>query len=174
MELIQADVDAPLRETAGKNRHPRIDSFNRRTGVVLGSPYCAAGAWCAIDDACKALGLKNPVKPTASSQAFRRETFVPLKYLRPATELAKKGYGVVFQNPLDKERGHYATVSEDQKASPYFKTVEYNTDAVTGDRDGDGAYAMVRTNHSRTKENSGKILVCFVDVPQWIVDYNLE
>lgn len=174
LEIIQKDVDAPLRETEGKNRSGRIDEFNNRTGAVLGSPYCASGGWCAIDDACKALGLKNPVPPTASSQAFRKINFVPLKYIREAMALAKKGDVGVLQSPKDHTHGHYVTVSEDQTKElfPRFKTLEYNTDAATGSRDGDGAYAMTRSIMSRSKENSGKLFICFADIPQWIVDHN--
>lgn len=172
--LIQADVDAPLRESHGKNRSPRIDQFNLRAGAPLGSPYCASGAWCAIDDACKALGLKNPVKPTASSQAFRSLKIVPLRYVKPPGAMGLKGDLGVFQVPKDQWHGHLVTVSEDQASGVYpaFKTLEYNTDAVSGDRDGDGAYAMTRSCISRTKENSGKIFVCFTDVPSWIADFN--
>ena len=69
VKLIQRDVDDKIREDKGKNRSLRIDGFNARVGVPMGSPYCASGAWSAIDDACRALGLKNPVQPTASSQS---------------------------------------------------------------------------------------------------------
>lgn len=176
IELIQADIDAPLRETDGKNRSPRIDLFNSRVGAALGSPYCAAGGWCAVDDACKALGLKNPIKPTAWSQALSKTNFTPLKYLKPAgiASLGARGDVGIFQCPSDPDHGHYVTVSEDQTKNgyPLFKTLEYNTDAHTGSRDGDGAYAMTRSCISRTKENSGKIFVCFVDVPLWLVEHN--
>ncbi len=172
VSIIQSDVDAPLRETDGKNRSPRIDDFNRRAHAYPGDPYCASGGWVAIDDACRALGLINPVPPTSSSQAFRKTAFVPLKYIRAAGSLAKKGDAGILQTVTDPNKGHYVTVSEDQVSFPRFKTVEYNTDAVSGDRDGDGAYAMVRSMMSRTKENAGKIFVCFVDIPQWILDKN--
>jgi len=168
---IQKDIDAGLRETHGKNRSPRIDSFNKRAKSYLGAPYCASGGWCAIDDACKELGLNNPVPPTASSQAFRRASFVPAKYMRPEGSLGKKGDVGVLQQVENPDQGHYVTVSEDQVKHPLFKAVEYNTDG-SGSRDGDGAYAMVRSTVDRSKSNSGKIFVCFTDVPQWILDAN--
>jgi len=174
ISLIRADVDLPLRETHGKNRSPRIDQFNIRTGAPLGSPYCASGIWAAIDDACEALGLKNPVPKTASSQAFRSLKIVPLRYIKPPGAMGLKGDLGVFQVPKDQWHGHLVALSDDQtdKGYPFFLTVEYNTDAISGDRDGDGAYAMTRSCISRTKENSGKIFVCFTDIPQWISDHN--
>lgn len=173
VSIIQRDVDAELRETAGHNRSPRIDSFNLRTGVPLGSPYCASGAWCAIDDACKILGLKNPVPKTASSQAFRRREFVPQRYIRPDGEFGRMGDAAVFQNVGDSSRGHYATLKKDQVQYPYFDTVEYNTNG-SGWRDGDGAYEQRRSHIDRSSENAGKIFVCFTDIPQWIFDSNIQ
>jgi len=169
--IIQADIDANLRETHGKNRSPRIDSFNKRAHAYPGDPYCASGGWCAIDDACKELGLKNPVAPTASSQAFRKTSFVPAKYIRPEGSKGKIGDVGVLQQVSDPGKGHYVTLREDQVSQPLFKTVEYNTDG-SGSRDGDGAYAMTRSTVDRSAENSGKIFVCFTDIPQWIADHN--
>lgn len=173
MTLVQHDVDAELRETHGKNSSPRIDSFNKRAGAALKSPYCASGLWCAMDDACKALGLLNPAKPTASSQAFRKSSYIPSKYIREEGSLGKIGDFGVLQVVGDSSHGHLIALTKDQVAHPYFDTAEYNTDAVTGDRDGDGAYNMRRSTVDRSRENSYKIFVCFADVAQWIFDYNL-
>lgn len=169
VEIIQKDVSDGLRETHGKNRSPRIDFFNKRVGVPLGSPYCASAGWSAIEDACQALGLKNPVMPTGSSQAFRRENFVPKQYLRPAGSLGRKGDVGVFQSSTTSYLGHYTVLSEDQVEQPYFNTLEYNTDG-SGSRDGDGAYAMTRSTEG---VYGNKFFVCFTDVPQWILDSNL-
>lgn len=170
--LIQKDIDTKLRETNGKNRSPRIDMFNKRAGAPKGTPYCASGAWCAIDDACKELGLKNPLKPTAASQAFRKPTYIPKKYIRSEGELGRKGDVGVLQVPNDSSRGHHTTLSEDQKKFPFYDSVEYNTDAKSGDRDGDGAYAMTRSTIDKASINAGKLFICFTDVPQYIFDYN--
>ena len=168
VELIQKDVLSKLRETEGKNRSPRIDFFNWRVGAALGSPYCASGAWSAIQDACDALGLKNPVPATAWSQAFRISTFTPKRYIRAVSALGQKGDVGVYKVDGDDDRGHLVTVSEDQKSHPYFSTLEYNTDG-SGSRDGDGCYGMVR---STIGETSDKFFMCFTDVPQWILDRN--
>lgn len=162
LSVIQKDVDNRLRETDGKNRSPRIDSFNRRVGAPLGTPYCAAGGWCAIDDACKLLGLKNPVPKTAASQAMF--TNVPVKYRKQIG--ARPGDGAIFTNRNDSSHGHYTTVSGAQVGIK-FPTLEYNTDG-SGGRDGDGAYAKTRT----TAGDPSKKFRGFVDIPQWILDHN--
>lgn len=171
--VIWIDINSKLREIPGKkNRSPRIDSFNRRALSYMGAPYCASGGWCAIDDACSKLGLVNPVPPTASSQAFRKASFVPAKYIRADGELGKKGDVAVLQSVGNPGQGHYTTLGADQKEQHLtFPTLEYNTDG-SGSRDGDGAYAMTRSIVDRSKANSGKIFVCFTDIPQWILDHN--
>jgi len=168
IKLIQRDIDDKIRENNGKNRSLRIDGFNARVGAPMGSPYCASAAWSAIDDACRALGLKNPAQPTASSQSFRRTVFVPQKYMRYGKELAKKGDVGVFQVIGDSVRGHLVTVLEDQTEFSTFKTLEYNTDG-SGSRDGDGAYQMSRKTEGQT---GNKLFICFTDIPQWIADAN--
>lgn len=167
--IIQKDVTAKLRETHGKNRSPRIDSFNQRTGVPMGSPYCASGAWCAVDDACKHLGLTNPIPPTASSQAFRRPSFVPAKYIRSEGSLGKMGDFGVLQVPGDSSHGHLTVLRYNQPFAPNFPTIEYNTN-IAGSRDGDGCYTMFRSTKDLSPVNSGKLFICFTDIPQWVLD----
>lgn len=177
VEIINRDIAAKLRETHGKNRSPRIDSFNKRAGVPMGSPYCASAGTCAIADAVAELSevlgvkLKNPVRITAASQDLRRTSFVPAKYIRKEGSLGKKGDVGVLQTISDSSRGHYVTLSKDQESQPTFDTVEYNTDSG-GSRDGDGAYARVRSTVDGSRANAGKLFICFTDVPQWVVDVN--
>lgn len=168
---IAVDIRNGIRETGGKNRSPRIDEINLRGGGKLGDPYCATGGWCAIDDGCKILGLKNPVPRTASSQNFRRKSFVPEKYIRPAGELGQIGDVGTLQVPTDPDRGHHTVLTEDQLKQPLFDTAEYNTDG-SGSRDGDGAYFMVRSTIDKSRENGGKLFASFADIPQWILDFN--
>lgn len=171
--VIEKDINDLLRETDGKNRSKRIDSFNTRAHTYLGAPYCASGGWCAWDDACKKLGLHNPLKPTASSQDFRRTTYIPAKYIRQMDELGKRGDTATLQVVGDSSHGHHTTVSANQmNGTRFFDTFEYNTNGL-GSRDGDGAYRQRRSTVDRSKENNGKIFVCFTDVPSYILEYNL-
>lgn len=172
LKFIKVDIDAGLRESGGKNRGPKIDKANLRAHSYLGAPYCASMAWCAYDDACKELGLKNPIPPTASSQAFTNTEFVPAKYIRKPGMLGRKGDVGTLRSPTDSDRGHHTTLCEDQEREPLFKTYEYNTDG-SGSRDGDGAYAMTRTTVDFHPRNAGKKFMTFADIPQWIYDANL-
>lgn len=173
LQVIGKDIDAGLRETKGKNRSPRIDEINKRAHTALGSPYCAAGYWCAVDDACKILGLKNPAPPTASSQAFRKDSYVPKKFIRPEGALGQIGDAGVLQVRGDSSHGHLVAVAENQTEAmkPKFKTGEYNTDG-SGSRDGDGAYWMTRSTQDGSFTNSGKLFICFTDVPGWVLEAN--
>jgi hypothetical protein len=171
ISIVEHDIKAQLRETNGKNRSPKIDNFNRRSGTYLGAPYCASGLWCAVDDACKALGIMNPVPPTAWSQSYAKTYFVPGKYIRKDGDFGKKGDFGVLQVVGDPGSGHLVCLASDQASQPNFFTVEYNTNPA-GSRDGDGAYYMVRSTVDRSTANSGKIFVCFTDVSQWILDFN--
>lgn len=163
---IKRLIDKPIRETNGKNRSPDIDSWNKRTFVPMGSPYCASSIWCEWEDACKELGLKFPMKATASSQAFATQP--PAKYVRKAGEAGKRGDAGVLQNIADPGYGHMTVLREDQiTGSEYFQTYEFNTDGE-GSRDGDGGYPKTRS----IKGDSQKRFRCFVDIPQWILDTN--
>jgi hypothetical protein len=162
-------VAKPVRETNGKNRSPDIDSWNMRVGAAMGAPYCASSIWCEWDDVCKSLGLKFPMKPTASSQAFVWN--VPWRYVRKPGELGKAGDAGVLQQVTDSARGHLTILRENQLAQPYFVTYEFNTNRA-GSRDGDGGYAMRRSTGDRSLDNAGKLFRAFVDIPQWIIDFN--
>ena len=172
LNVIENDIKNKLRETNGKNRSNRIDTLNKRAGTYLGAPYCASGGWCAIDDACKELHLKNPLKPTASSQAFRKTSYIPAEYIRANGELGKRGDTATLQVVGDSSHGHHVTVEKDQQAGSFlFDTAEYNTNGL-GSRDGDGAYFQKRSTVDRSRENAGKIFVCFTDVSQYVLDHN--
>lgn len=62
--IIEARKHIGVRETA-RNSGPEIDQWLRRVKRPPGLPWCAAFAWCMLDDACRALGLPNPMEPTA-------------------------------------------------------------------------------------------------------------
>lgn len=150
------------KETRGKNRSPIIDLLCKRGGVDLGSPYCLLGATACLDDACKELGLKNPVGVKAGTQSFFSKT--PKAYQRNS---AKQGMIGIFQNRSDRAHGHAVICTEDEDSDFEFSTIEYNTDP-SGGRDGDGVYKRVR----HAKGDSRLCLRGFVDVIQWVCDAN--
>jgi lysozyme len=163
-------IDQPVRESNGANRSVTIDSWNKRTGVPMGTPYCASSIWCEWKDVCDSLGLKFPMRPTASSQAF--VSAVPSKYVRKEGDLGRRGDAGVLQMSSDKSRGHMTILREDQASgSKDFKTYEFNTNSA-GSRDGDGGYAKTRNTVDRSSANAGKLFRAFTDIPQWIIDSN--
>lgn len=153
------------RETAGPNRSPFIDEINRRAGAALGSPYCLAGATCALDDACKALGLKNPVGIHAGTQNWYDS--VPEEY-KSEKGYARLGDIGIFQDRGDRAHGHAFFVAEDEEASSLlFGTIEFNTNHQ-GSRDGDGVWPQERSRAG----SPSLALRGFVDVCQWVLVEN--
>lgn len=159
----KADIDSKLRETNGKNRSPKIDTFNRRVGTYMGAPYCASSLWCNFKDVCIELGLNFPMPATASSQALRYNA--PEKYRKSSK--GKRGDLAIYQQKKNASHGHAMILCKDQEGIK-FETYEYNTDA-DGSRDGDGAYhKKTRTTEGNSTMNFTK----FIDLAQWIVDVN--
>lgn len=150
------------REVAGSNRSVIIDSFCKRGGVDLGSSYCLLGATCVLDDACKELGLKNPVGVKAGTQKWF--TAVPTAYKRGT---GRTGFIGIFQDRKDQVHGHAVIVAADEDRDFDFNTVEFNTNPG-GAANGDGVYARVRNAHG----SSVLSLRGFVDVVQWVCDAN--
>lgn len=167
IKIVQEDVDTKLSETHGPNRSPRIDSFNDRTGVLLGSSYCMSGLWCAIDDACKKMGLTNPVPPTAWSLGFFRTA--PRNYKKPFINTGKypqisPGSVCVWGRRGDPNHGHVGLLKRYLVgARNSLNTLEYNTNKA-GSPEGEGAHEKWRDIFSE----GSLILLGFVDVPTWI------
>lgn len=151
------------KETHGKNRSPMIDADNKKAGVPLGSPYCLTSLMCRLDEACKEMGLKNPIGIQASTQMFFNS--VKNKYL---VTTGKKGTIAIFQSRSNSSRGHAAAVREDMvKGTNHFETIEFNTDGQ-GSRDGDGVWPKTRSTYgNQTMRFRG-----WVDVCAWVIDSN--
>ena len=62
--IIEAHKWTGVKEV-GHNSGPHIDEWLRRVHCAPGAPWCAAFAWSMLEDACEALGLTNPLLPTA-------------------------------------------------------------------------------------------------------------
>lgn len=118
----------------GNNRSKDIDSWNRFTGVPLGSPYCASF----ISYVNHLVGLDAPVSAWAPDQVRRKN--VPFSSVREGDV-----FGIYFQS---KKRIAHVGFVERIRGS-FLVTVEANTspDAVAGsnaDRDGQGVYSRRR------------------------------
>jgi len=150
------------RENRGPNRSVVIDAINLRAHSSLGAPYCLAGATCVLDDACKELGLKNPVGTHAGTQSWWAS--VPAMYRRGS---GRVGFIGIYQHRADHAHGHAVVVASDEDSDMNFQTIEFNTNP-DGDRNGDGVYARERSAHGDAR----LVLKGFVDVVQWICDAN--
>lgn len=137
-----------LREGPIKNRAPWIDalirlvdrSFLPGSERVPGPPYCAIGVSAMF------LLCGEPSIRTASSQAIRRQ-FAKKGLLSSNPDDLLQWEGALFGwTNADRARGHVGLVLgrlTDKGRVVGIRTMEFNTD-LGGDRDGDGAYKLVR------------------------------
>jgi hypothetical protein len=117
-----------------RNSGPEIDEWLRRVRQPPGAPWCAAFAWCMLDDAIKALGLTNPLRGTASvhtliQRAHQHHAWWP-----------EPGPGYIFGIDHGAGKGHCGIVLEVLGDS--IATIEGNTGRA-GERE--GKYVLVRS-----------------------------
>lgn len=142
--VLEAEKSVGLREV-GKNGGPEVTEWLRRVSAGPGNPYCCAFAWCKLDDACHALGIANPLKPTASVHRL----FDRAKLLGAWTPTP--GPGFIFGishgvNAAGSRIGHCGIVVEIQDR---LLTIEANTDP-SGSREGDGVWLRYRKESEPT------------------------
>lgn len=156
LDYALKDVAAPLRETGGDNRSDRIDALNRFVGNPLGAPYCAAGvSWCF--HAAGASGF-----PYSGGSQFIRAWFEQHGKLSWTPDDLLKWRGALFGWSNGDGHGHIGFVAKRFQAQSHVVSVgtaEYNTNG-SGDRDGEGAYALVRSM-------SGPHRLWFLDVSEF-------
>ncbi len=128
-------ADAKVREHGGANRGPEVEAWLKRMGVAPGNAWCAAFAWCCVDDACKDLGRPNPLPRRAGVLNMWRETPSILRTFKIAP-------GAIFIMDHGKGKGHTGFVTD--VGTDSCKTIEGNT-SVQGSRDGDGVYIRARS-----------------------------
>ena len=124
------------KETA-RNSGPSIDEWLRRVGQKPGAPWCAAFAWCMIDDAIKAFGCTNPIPPVASVHKLfgRAHQF--------RAWMSEPGPGYVFGIDHGRGRGHCGIVIDVDGV--HLATIEGNSNA-RGSREGNAV--VVRTRNA--------------------------
>lgn len=125
-----------LEETPrGSNRSPLIDDWNERVGDDLGSPWCAAFAWCMGQDV---YGSRWETKRTGSVQELYSWAVANGRILADPVPDALM---CVYHTDLN--RYAHVGIVEDVKADGSFSTIEGNTNA-DGSREG---YAVCRHLH---------------------------
>lgn len=118
-----------------RNSSPEIDGWLRRVGAAPGDPWCAAFAWCILDDAIKALGCTNHLTGTASvHKLFERAHQHHAWWTEP-------GPGFVFGIDHGSGRGHCGIVID--VAGVHLATIEGNTNEA-GSREGNAVVVKQR------------------------------
>jgi hypothetical protein len=117
----------------GRNDGPQIRIWLSRVNRHSGAPWCAAFAWCMLDDACRALGLRNPLEPVAGVHLFRQLA----REQKAWTNEPGPGYVFFIDHGVDKaghRLGHCGIVVGVGPQS--LATIEGNTNEAGG-REGD-------------------------------------
>ena len=132
--VVQARKWIGHEETA-RNYSPQICVWLRNVSVLHPSPWCAAFAWGMLEDACREFGLRNPVRPTASSHKLLAEAN------RLSARAADPGPGYIFGIDHGGGKGHCGIVVEVDGDT--ICTIEGNTKSE-GAREGNCVAAHVR------------------------------
>lgn len=137
--IIEAHKHIGVKESA-HNSGPEIDKWLARVHCAPGAPWCAAFAWCMLDDACAALGMPNPLFPTAG-------VFTLIGRARVARAWsAEPGPGFIFAidhgiGPDGQHLGHCGIVCEVE--AMHLVTIEGNTNEA-GSREGNAVVLKTR------------------------------
>lgn len=138
--VVEARKHVGVREQ-GRNDGPEIRTWLARVFRRPGTPWCAAFAWCMLDDACDALDIRNPMPATAGVYLL----MVRARALRAWTR--DFGIGFIFGIDHGKDRhgnrlGHCGIVVGNR--GELLFTIEGNTNPA-GSHEGDGIYERTRT-----------------------------
>jgi hypothetical protein len=118
-----------------RNSGPEIDGWLRRVGQKPGAPWCAAFAWCILDDAIKALGCTNHLPPSASvHKLFERAH-------QHRAWCDEPGPGYVFGIDHGRGLGHCGIVLDVDET--HLATIEGNTNEA-GSREGNAVVVKSR------------------------------
>ena len=130
--IIEAHKHIGICETS-YNSGPEIDEWLRRVHSEPGKSWCMALAWCKLDDAIKALGMTNPMPPTASVHRFFQMAHQFHAWW------SEPGPGYIFGIDHGNGKGHAGIVLD--VAGDDLATYEGNTNKA-GERE--GKWALVR------------------------------
>ncbi len=119
-----------------RNSGPHIDNWLRRVQSEPGKAWCAAFAWCMLDDAIHALGLRNYLPPTAGvHKLFERAHQHHCWWTEP-------GPGMIFGIDHGGGLGHCGIVIE-VEGDGTLATIEGNTNEA-GSREGNAVAVKTR------------------------------
>ena len=125
----------------GKNDGPEVRAWLKRVFRRPGNPWCAAFAWCMLDDACRALELTNPIPATAGVHLLCQRA----KIAKAWTDEPGPGFIGLHDSGVSKatgaKLGHCGIVIE--VGEHHCLGVEGNTDEA-GAREGQGVFEKPR------------------------------
>lgn len=107
----------------GKNDGPEVREWLKRVNRAPGNAWCAAFAWCMLDDACKALKIKNTFPPIAGAWLMLNQA----KKMGAWTDSPGKGFIFGIDHGLNAAGariGHVGIVAD--VFEDYVETVEGN------------------------------------------------
>lgn len=144
----------------GYNDGPEVRAWLKRVNRREGAPWCAAFAWCMLDDACAALGVRNPIEPVAGVHLFRQLG----KEHRAWTVEPGAGYVFFIDHGIKDGRklGHCGIVVDVGPKS--LVTIEGNTNEA-GSREGNAVAVKTR--------RIGEISLGYLDPGKLVVESSL-
>ena len=124
----------------GNNDGPEVRAWLARVFRKPGAPWCAAFAWCCLDDACRELGLSNPIPATAGVHLLAQRARIAGGWT------AEPGPGFVGLHDAGKSKagarlGHCGIILE--VGEHHCLGIEGNTDEA-GSREGQGVHEKPR------------------------------
>jgi hypothetical protein len=137
--VFEAEQWLNVREQ-GHNDGPEVREWLKRVNRAPGNAWCAAFAWCMLDDACKSLKIDNKFPPIAGAWLMLNQA----KKMKAWTDIP--GQGFIFGidhglNAAGARIGHVGIVTE--VFDDHVSSIEGNT-SQAGSREGDGVYAKTR------------------------------
>lgn len=141
--LMWARSQVGVRERGGPNRGPEVEGYLAAAGLGGGHAWCAAFVlWCVTRAGADRARLPR------SAAAVRSWFSVALR-VDAVRQVPRRG-DLFFW--LDEDgRGHIGFVAEVDLDGRRIRTIEGNTDAARGSRDGDGVYERWRSLRSFTE-----------------------
>lgn len=125
----------------GSNSGPEVTSYLKRVGLNGGYPWCMAFVYWCVDEACKELGLSNPLVKTGG--VMRQYDECTLRKL-PKTSVAIKP-GDIFIMKFSHGTGHTGIIEKVYAGT--VTTIEGNTND-DGSREGYEVARMTRAKSS--------------------------
>lgn len=154
LRIAVAEEVAEVREDPlGSNRGPRVDEYQRRTGLSRpGHPWCACFLYWCFDEAAKGLGRNNPVIRTAGCQDHWNRAgsagIARVAAARATADPALVQPGMIFIMAFDGANGHTGIV--ESVAGGFISTIEGNGNG-SGGREGIGVFRLQRKIKSVNK-----------------------